>query len=140
MKPLNLIEKAFLLKKTAFFRELDLDLVLTIADKLELTTYSPSTPIFCSGQETYHMYLIVEGRVKIEDKGQATLAELRPGEFFGDEAIFTEKPQGYSAIAVTECVVLSLSRSHLLTIIAECPSVALNLLEAYTANITFRKR
>ncbi|NGX53541.1 MAG: CRP-like cAMP-activated global transcriptional regulator [Chlamydiae bacterium] len=140
MKALNLIEKAFLLKKTAFFHELDLDLVLSIADKLDLNTFSPDTAIFSIGQETHHMYLIVEGKVKIEDEKRAVLAELRPGEFFGDEAIFTEKPQGYSAIAVTECVILSLSRSHLLTIISECPSVALNLLEAYTANIAFRKR
>ena len=140
MKTLNLIEKAFLLKKTSFFRALDHDLLLTISDKLELNSFSKGTPIFQIHQESHNIYLIVEGGVTITDKDEKELARLQPGEFFGDVAIFTEKPQGYSATAFSEVVLLSLARSHLLTIISECPSVGLSLIEAYTANVDFRAR
>jgi CRP-like cAMP-binding protein len=86
------------------------------------------------------MYLILLGHVAIADKNGAPLAELVPGDFFGDEAMFNEKKRTYAAACRTKVELLALSRSHLLTIIHECPSVALALLEAYTSHLNFRSR
>ena len=138
--PLNLIEKAFLLKKTALFRALDLDLLLSIAEKLENCVLAKGGQIFEIGQDAKQMYLITQGRVQIIDSTGTSIAELFEGEFFGDEALLNEKPRGYTATAASDVSLLALSRSHLLTIISECPSVALGLLEAYTAKLSFRQR
>ena len=70
-------------------------------------------------------------------KGSTTLTT---GEFFGDESVFNEKARAYSAKSLSQTRLLTLSRNHLLGIIAECPSVAVALLEAYSANIDFRNR
>lgn len=138
--PLNLIEKAFLLKKTALFNELDLDLLLTIAEKLESCVLTKGGHIFQAGQEAKQMYLITQGRVHIFNPERVLIAELSEGEFFGDEALLNEKPRGYTALAASDLSLLTLSRSHLLTIISECPTVALGLLEAYAAKVPFRMR
>ncbi len=137
---LNLIDRAFLLKKTELFGSLDLDLLLTIADRLELITHRAGEMVFQLDQDAHRMYLIVDGRILIQDKEGEILAELPSGEFFGDEALFHERPRTYVAISKSPVTLLALSRSHLLSIIAECPSVAIALLEAYTRTIDFRHR
>lgn len=137
---LNLIDKAFLLKKTALFGSLDLDLLLTISDRLEMVVHRQAEKVFQLDQDAHRMYFIVDGRVLIQDKEGNALAQLTAGEFFGDESLFHEKPRTYEAICETPLTLLALSRSHLLSIIAECPTVAIALLESYTQGTEFRKR
>ena len=140
MRNLHLIDKAFFLKKSSLFGALDLDLLLSIADKMESMYYRPLDIIFQPGQNAHRMYLIIAGYVTIEGKNGAQLAELAPGDFFGDEAMFNEKKRDYIACCKTKAELLALSRAHLLSIIHECPSVAISLLEAYTSMLTFRSR
>lgn len=140
MRRLTLIEKAFLLKKTKLFESLDLDLLLTISDKMDFVSFRENEKVFQLDQNGQRMYLIVEGSVRIQGKEEKELATLQAGEFFGDEAMFNEKPRTYEAVCQTQTALLALSRSHLLSIIAECPTVAIAFLEAYTAFLDFRKR
>lgn len=137
---LTLIDKAFLLKKTPLFRSLDLDLLLTISDRLDIVSHRKGEKVFQLDQDAHRMYLIVDGEVLIQNKEGKILAELSSGEFFGDESLFHEYPRAYEAICERAITLLALSRSHLSSIIAECPSVAMALLEAYTRNTEFRKR
>ena len=124
MKKIGLIDRAFLLKRTPLFSNLDLDLILASADKLVVSTWKPSETIFEKGDEATRMYFIAEGEVDCEDK------RLGPLDFFGDEALFNERPRAYSAKATRETTLLTLSKTNLLTIISECPSVAVGLLQA----------
>jgi len=66
------------------------------------------------------------------------LVELHPGDYFGDESIFNEQPRGYAAICKTDTLFLTLSRSHLLSTISECPSVAVSLLQSYSQQLPCR--
>lgn len=140
MRNFNLIDKAFMLKKTSLFASLDLDLLLSIADKMESLQYRPADKIFQLDQDAHRMYLVISGQVTIEDRSGIQLAELAPGEFFGDEAMFNEKRRSYVALCNTKVELLALSRSHLLSILHECPTVAIALLEAYSAHLPFRQR
>ncbi|MCP5469824.1 MAG: cyclic nucleotide-binding domain-containing protein [Chlamydiales bacterium] len=126
MKQLNLIDKAFLLKKTSLFGALDLDLLLTLSDKMELRGFIEDDCIFKKGQEGNQMYLVVSGIVEADGK------LLTSGDFFGDEAVFNEKPRAYNAICKEKASLLAMTRNHLLSIIAQCPSVAVALLRKYT--------
>ncbi|MFZ0565795.1 MAG: cyclic nucleotide-binding domain-containing protein [Chlamydiales bacterium] len=137
---MNLLDKAFLLKKTPLFESVDLDLLLTISDKMERLHYKQEEKIFQVNQEAYRMYLIVSGTVVIQDKSGKKIIELTEGEFFGEEAIFNGQPRAYNAVCKTTVTLLALSQSYLLSIIAECPSVAIAFLEVYTKNIGFRSR
>jgi CRP-like cAMP-binding protein len=72
----------------------------------------PGQIIFHKGQEGRHAYRILSGRVQIflEQEGrEITLAELAPGEIFGEMAIMQDRPRSASARAIepTEAEVLT---------------------------------
>jgi CRP-like cAMP-binding protein len=132
MKYFTLVDKAFFLKKTPLFGSLDLDLLLAIADKMNVVQFKEGETIFEDREEGFRMYFIVKGEVGVS-KSQTPLMEK---EFFGEEALFNEKPRAYKAIARKETTLMALSKTHLLTIISECPSVALGFLQVYTASVS----
>lgn len=138
MKRLTLIDKAFLLKRTPLFSALDLDLLLTIADKLGLVAFEPKDWIFVAEEEANRMYFIVKGMVEIRTPAHQLICRLEPGDFFGEESLFNDKPRGYEAFTPDETHVLTLSRTNLYTIISECPSVAVGFLQVYTSALQFR--
>jgi CRP/FNR family transcriptional regulator, cyclic AMP receptor protein len=138
MKRLTLIDKAFLLKRTPLFSSLDLDLLLSIADKLELVLFDAKDEIFVVGEEANRMYFIVKGKVEIKSAGKKLIAALGNGEFFGEESLFNNKPRGYTAYSPIETQVLTLSRTNLYAIISECPSVAVGFLQVYSSHFQFR--
>ena len=129
MKQLSLIEKAFFLKKTKLFSDLDLDMLVAIADKLNQDVYDPNEKIFEINQRANFIYFIAKGSVQLTDETNSI--ELHEESFFGDESLFNEKPRTYKAFCTQPSLILTLSRSQLLSIISESPSVALALLEFY---------
>ena len=140
MKTLTLIDKAFLLKRTPLFNMLDLDLLLIISDKLGTIHADAGECIFAIGEPAVRLYFIVKGTIDILDKERKLLAHLHTPDFFGDEALLSDQPRGYSAISQTDTHLLTLSKTNLLTIISECPQVAVGLLQAYTSSHQFRQR
>ena len=138
MKPPNLIEKAFFLKKVQIFSELEFELLLSIAEKIHEDDYDKEEKVFTLGQAANRIYLIEKGTVQIIDDRSKPIIELESTDFFGDEAIFNENPRAYGAICKTDCILYTLSRSHLLSIISECPTVAIGLLQMYASALSCR--
>ena len=134
----SLIEKAFFLKKMRLFSDLDLEILLAIAEKLHEDDYDKDEKIFTSGQVANRIYLIASGTVQIFDEQRRLLTELHAGDYFGDESLFNEQPRGYTAACKSDTLFLTLSRSHLLSIISECPSVAVTLLQSYSQQLPCR--
>ena len=134
----SLIEKAFFLKKHRLFNELELELLLAIAEKLHEDDFDAEEKIFLSAQVANRIYFIEKGNVEIFDDKNRILATLSGGGYFGDESLFNEQPRSYSAICKTDTLLLSLSRSHLLSTISECPSIAIALLQVYSQQLPCR--
>ncbi|MEL7431051.1 MAG: cyclic nucleotide-binding domain-containing protein [Chlamydiota bacterium] len=131
MKQLTLIEKAFFLKKVKIFEDLDLDFLLSISDKVHQDEYDKNEPVFLEKQIGHSLYLIAKGSVELI-KGAVRRRHLKVGDFFGDESLFNERPRAYAAACTTDTLLLILSRSDLMSIISECPNVAVQLLKHYT--------
>ncbi|MDB6082104.1 MAG: cyclic nucleotide-binding domain protein [Chlamydiia bacterium] len=142
MTPYTIIEKAFFLKKTQLFQELDLDLLLVIADKAELRSCIHGEHLFSINQDAHRIYVILQGIVIITNDEEQEQARLLAGDFFGDESLFNQEPRGYTAQAegLEETIVLTISRTHLIEIILECPQVAIAIIRSYAAVTPFRKR
>jgi signal-transduction protein with cAMP-binding, CBS, and nucleotidyltransferase domain len=140
MKKQTLIDKAFLLKRTTLFNALDLDLLLAIADKLGMVQFDPGEVIFPINQDAHRMYFIAKGTVLLKDAQQQVLARLSVGDYFGDEALFNEKPRGYEAVSEGDSLLLTLSKSHMAMILAEFPPVAMSFLQVYASQIPYRTR
>ena len=140
MKPLSLIERAFFLKKVRLFSELDLDSLLAIAEKLHHDDYDATEKVFTPGQVANRIYLIAQGTVQVFDEKGRCLCDLSAPEFFGDESLFNDQSRCYSVTCKTDCMFLTLSRSHLLSIISECPAVAVSLLQSYSQQLSCRHK
>ncbi len=138
MKSPTLIDKAFILKRMPPFASLDLDLLLSIANKLALVIFDSNDDIFVAGEDANRMYFIVSGQVHIRGESLEILCELNPGDFFGEEALFNNKPRSYAASVPMETQILTLSRSNLYSILSECPSVAIGFLQLYATALPFR--
>ncbi|WP_213318942.1 cyclic nucleotide-binding domain-containing protein [Chlamydiifrater volucris] len=137
---MNLIDKAFLLKKTSFFGSLDMDVLLAIADRTDNLIFKPKSDIFEIGQPGYSLYIIAEGIVVIKGAAKEIIDELKPEECFGEESLFNNKFREYSASAKTSVRVLALSKGQFFSVLEECPSVALSILEIYSKQFSFRSR
>ena len=134
----NQVEKAFLLKKTFMFADLSLDHLFAIANQIEILTLDKNEFIFKNNQSALHIYIIANGQIELMNENNDVLIELNPGDLFGDEALFNDQAHKYHAKSKSKCQLLTLTKKHLTAIISECPSVAINLLEAFARQITFR--
>lgn len=136
MKQLSLVEKTFLLKKIKIFSSLELDLLLAISEKIGQDFYNENEMVFDMNQVGYQMYIIGKGAVML--KTSTTKKILTPEDFFGDESLFNEQARSYKAICIKDSLLLTLSRTNLLNILSECPSVSLEFLHIYTSNMEFK--
>ena len=133
MKQLSLIEKTFMLKDIKIFSSLELDLLLAISEKVGQDFYNSNEVVFDIGQMAYQMYIVAKGSVILE--ANATKKILKEKSIFGDESLFSENPRRYRATCTTNTLLLTLSRTNLLNILSECPSVSLEFLHIYTKNM-----
>lgn len=131
MKKLSLIEKAFFLKRTILFNDLDLDLLIAIADKMHQDIYEKNEKVFELNQIANKMYFVVKGTINIVDENNNIIKTLVKSDFFGDESLFNEKPRAYSVFCAEDSLLISLNKINFHTIISECPSVAITLLNSY---------
>ncbi|NGX55989.1 MAG: CRP-like cAMP-activated global transcriptional regulator [Candidatus Anoxychlamydiales bacterium] len=139
MKEISLISVTFLLKSINLFEDLDLDILIAIADKMHQEIFDENEKIFDVNQIASRMYIIAKGSVEILDENENVISTLKESDFFGDESLFNELPRSYMARCQKDTLLLTLSKSNLLTIISECPSIGIALLQSYSKNITFRK-
>lgn len=138
MKPLTLIDKALLLKRTPLFASLNLDLLLSVSDRLSLIAFQDNDYIFFSNEEANRLYFIVKGTVEIRSPEGDPITTLEPGDFFGEESLFNHQPRSYTAYTPIKTEVLTLSKTNLYSIISECPSVALGFLHVYALSFPNR--
>lgn len=132
MKELTLIEKAFCLKNISIFKDLDLDLLLAIADKMHQDIYDKNEKVFEINQIGKNIYFIEEGAVQILDENNNEIKTLQQNDFFGDESLFSDQPRAYGVTCSEDTLLLSLSKTNFYGIISECPTVAISLLNAYS--------
>lgn len=136
----NIIEKAFFLKTTTLFSELDIDLILSIAEKAEERFLSENAVIFSKGDNAEYLYVLSEGNVEIVVDESTPPVILYPPEFFGEEALFSQTERAYTAKTGAATRLLAISRPYLSHIILEAPVIAMSLLREYTITTPFRKR
>ena len=102
-----------ILRSVPLFSSLDSKTTAALGEYLTIHDYPKAATIFRTGDPGDAMYLIDVGKVRISitdaDGAVVTLADLEPGDFFGEMAMLDG--HGRSANAGTERVpILSLSR------------------------------
>lgn len=128
MKKPNLIEKAFLLKKTFLFQDMSLDNLLAVADTLDSFDQDKGTQILKAGAYPHYMFILVSGTVHLLNDQNEVIDELTDGAVFGHTALFAEQNYRFDAKCVKNSHLLAITKKHFSAIIGECPQVAIRLL------------
>src|SRR5713101_1685672 len=124
------------LRSVPLFASLDSKATAELGEYLTIHDYPKSATIFRSGDPGDAMYLIDVGKVRISitdaDGHIVPLAELGPGDFFGDMAILDRQGRSATATATENARLAKLTRDDFLSFMRSDPRVTLELLTALT--------
>lgn len=116
------------LQQVQIFKEIANDTFLTqLATNLEEVVFPAGHTIFTQGEEGYLLYFLVSGKVRVHIE-EFQLAQLEPGAYFGEMALFDSQPRSASVIALEESKCLVLTQQQVYQAMKESPSVALNMI------------
>jgi CRP/FNR family cyclic AMP-dependent transcriptional regulator len=124
------------LRSVPLFSSLDSTATAELGEYLTIQDYPESATIFRTGDPGDAMYLIDVGKVRISitdaDGALVTLAELGPGDFFGEMAMLDGQGRSAAATATENTRLAKLTRGDFLSFIKSDPRVTLELLTALT--------
>jgi cAMP-dependent protein kinase regulator len=88
--------------------------------------YQPREKVIGEGEPSDGLFVVLNGAVRVSkrEQGEAlALAELGPGQIFGEISLIQRKPATATVVAVSKTVLLSLSRETFNEHVAEFPEV-----------------
>ena len=105
-------------------------------------TFPAGRTIMKEGDAGVSMYIVIRGRVSVSIK--ATVVErVGPGGTFGEMALVDKASRAATAVADTECQLLSISRDDFLNLVKTKPGFAISLLKTIAdrlRNMTAQKK
>lgn len=127
------------LRRLPLFSRLDDRELSQLALHVRLRTFKRREAIFHKDDVGTHLYLVIEGSVKIALPGEfgqeALVALIRPGEFFGELALFDQALRSANAVALEETRAALLARDDFLTFLESHPQAVRLVLEALARTI-----
>jgi len=119
-------------RRAPLFTALDDAAAASLRASMDTVKIAKGSILFKEGDDGEHLYVIVEGKIKLGtssgDGRENLLSILGPGEMFGELSLFDPGPRTSSATAVTDAKVLSLSHGKVIPWLKQNPDVALQLL------------
>jgi CRP/FNR family transcriptional regulator, cyclic AMP receptor protein len=106
-----------------------------------------SQQVFQAGETIFHkdesgklMYGVISGEVEMSLDGKV-IEIITPGDVFGEGALINPEHKRYStAIAKTDCQLISFDRQHFLFAVQETPLFALEVLKSYSERFRHLKQ
>jgi len=95
--------------------------------------YKDGEIIVTQGSRGREMYVILSGSAQVEietdSAGRSVIATIAEGDFFGEMAVFQDRPRSATVRALGPTRVLAIDPQSLLRRIAQQPTLALRMLE-----------
>src|SRR3954467_14056793 len=127
-------DTARLLARVPLFADLSERDLAELAQVAVPRSYEPGQAVFREGDSGDTCYVVREGCVRVtrrhSDGRVITLAELRPGEMFGELAMFGGETRSASVEALEPTRALAILAGDLRRIIVQHPDIAVKMLEA----------
>jgi CRP-like cAMP-binding protein/putative methionine-R-sulfoxide reductase with GAF domain len=128
------------LQRNILFGNVDPKVLSRLAPRLTLQTIKAGEMIFDESSRGRELYLLCQGRVKIEKYTKygvdSLLAILHEGDFFGELSLLDGLPRSARADALDECIVISLNLPEVRWLLEQSPQFASNVL----TNLALRLR
>ncbi len=134
------IERMIFLKKVPFFQDITIEQLKSLAALCEEEMFEEDQRIFNQGDPGGALYIIVSGKVGIEQKAKrkgssVRLATLGPNTYFGEMTLFDNSARSAAALALQDTLTLSLRREPLLALLRQNPNLALKLINVLSRRL-----
>src|SRR5437762_12174718 len=128
----NLSEEAQSLSRVPLFKRLEPHELEHLAEEVDQVNYKAGETIFNEHDRGDALYILEEGSVRIwimdEDVHEVTLAELKPGHFFGELAVLDRGERSSSATAITDIHLHHLSSDDFQKFLTDHPDAAIDVI------------
>jgi CRP/FNR family transcriptional regulator, cyclic AMP receptor protein len=129
---MKLSDEAESLSRVHLFRRLTPDELEQLAQEVDQVIYKAGDTIFNEQEKGDALYVVDSGEVRIwvrdEDVKPVTLAELKPGEFFGELAVLDRGARSTNATAISDTAVHRLSSDDFQKFLMAHPDVAIDVI------------
>jgi uncharacterized membrane protein len=130
---------AELLRSIPMFEGLSEDDLGALVPTVTERHFAAGQVIITQGEPGSEMFIVASGHVNIFLPGEASrrvsLKDITKGEYFGELALFDDKPRSASALATSDAVLLQLTRATLSGYLARRPSAAMNILQTMAGRL-----
>ncbi len=121
-----------ILRNIPLFSKLGPAELLALTCLLKAHKFPASTPVMFIGDDGSEFYIVQVGRVEISQPDEAgqevRLAELGPGQFFGEISLLDGGPRTATVRAVNDVILLALNRPDFVEVLLQHPSAAVHIL------------
>ena len=128
----NLSDEAQSLARVPLFQRLEPHELEDLAAEVEQVNYKAGEVIFHEHDTADALYVLEEGAVRIwitdEDVREVTLAELQPGQFFGEMAVLDRGQRSSSATAIVDTHLHRLSSDRFQKFLMAHPECAIDVI------------
>jgi CRP/FNR family transcriptional regulator, cyclic AMP receptor protein len=100
-----------------------------LAGEMDEQRFMESATIVRKGEPGESFYVLVEGEAKVTDENGKRLAQLIPGDFFGEISLMDGGPRTATVVAETPLTALALSRKDFRSMLESEPHVTVGLLK-----------
>jgi CRP-like cAMP-binding protein len=115
------------LRSVPLFSKLPSAIVDRMVNRFKTEEVSLGNKLVVEGEDLSKFFILAQGQVEVLSKGihgsNLRMALLSEGEFFGETDLVSEKPSDVTVRTITPCVLLTLSRKDLDTVLGEIPSL-----------------
>jgi CRP-like cAMP-binding protein/ATP/ADP translocase/HEAT repeat protein len=138
---LSIVDKIIFLKEVSFFQGMTIEQLKVLANACEETFFAEDTAIFTSGEPGGVLYVVVNGRVAIEQESgprrgsTVRLSTLDSHGSFGEMNLFDNSPHNTTALAIQDTLTLRLRREPLIALARQYPSLSLELINVLSQRL-----
>src|SRR5690242_20792305 len=128
----ELTEEAQSLARVPIFKRLEADELEHLAQEVDQVNFKAGETIFNEHDRGDSLYVVETGAVRIwvfdEDVKEVTLAELKPGDFFGELAVLDRGERSSSATAITDVHLHRLSSDDFQQFLIDHPDASIDVI------------
>jgi CRP/FNR family cyclic AMP-dependent transcriptional regulator len=89
--------------------------------------YKAGETVFREGDDGFVMYVVLDGAVKLSVTGRSVEKVVKGG-VFGEMALIDSSPRSATAVAATDCTLVSVTAERFKSLIQETPGFALEIM------------
>ncbi len=127
------------LRRYPLFSKLADDQLTQLVERMRTRSYKRGEMLFRKDDPGAHLYVVLDGAVKIALPGEfgqeALVSIMRTGDFFGELALFDGSPRSASATALEDARAALLAREDFLTFLDAHPAAVRVVLDALAKTI-----